>query len=173
MAGDILLTRMGCGLFPVSSCDHCNTRHPTQHQCVQVSPGSHIVDQKNDNRICGKAFCHMCKLQWGSESSSYCHLHLEGHGSTTLASPPTTNPVVEHPPFITAPLRSMQLCRETSSVCSLSKDSDNSNVILANLASSNGVSAIAEDDAHDNALVSSAIFPDSSDISEAFSSLAK
>jgi hypothetical protein len=45
-------------------------------------------------------------------------------------------------------------------------------VILANLASSNGVSAIAEDDAHDNASVSSAIFPDSSDTSEAFSSLA-
>ena len=53
---------------------------------------------KNGNQICGKAFCNVRKLQWGSESSSFCHMHLEGHGCENLTYPPMI-PVVEHSPF--------------------------------------------------------------------------
>eukprot|EP00978_Attheya_sp_CCMP212_P043983 scaffold296594_cov70-Attheya_sp.AAC.3 len=101
----------------------------------------------------------------GSENSSFCHLHLEGHDCDTLTSPPMS-PVVEHPPFPSPLLRKLCLGNDTSSVCSSNQESDNSNVLLADPASVR-TSALAEE-VHETALVNSAIYPDSSNTSEAF-----
>eukprot|EP00978_Attheya_sp_CCMP212_P003993 scaffold8495_cov37-Attheya_sp.AAC.1 len=78
MVNDIVLSRDGCGSFTPMACGMCNSGHLTRHWCLIVVPNSPYVDKKNGNHICGKAFCHMCALHWGSESQNYCLKHLDG-----------------------------------------------------------------------------------------------
>ena len=95
---------------------------------------------KNGNRICGKAFCRVCKLQWGSKISSFCCLDLEVHDCDILTSPPIS-PVVVHSPFL-SPFRELPLGKDSSSICS-SKVSVISNMLLSNIYSY-GKSALAK-----------------------------
>ena len=57
-------------VFPSATCSFCKN-HSTHHYCLEKSSkeGQYIY---SGNRICGKPFCHECKLKVESESTTIC-----------------------------------------------------------------------------------------------------
>ena len=64
----------GAGCLPLTQCVFCKEKKMTRHYCHEIvsEDAALFTKRKGLDFICGKSFCHECKIGAGYESSSIC-----------------------------------------------------------------------------------------------------